>query len=101
MDCRASFDPGPRPLTGPLAHPTPSSGPIPARAPPSFSTTTRPTIAPRSRPGWAAHLWFQLRFTPTSSSWLNSVECWFSAVTKRRIRLGSLVSAPDLMKAAT
>jgi transposase len=46
-------------------------------------------------------LWFQLRFTPTSSSWLNSVECWFSAVTKRRIRLGSLVSAPDLMKAAT
>lgn len=47
----------------------------------------------------AAHPRFQLHFTPTSSSWLNLVECWFSALTKRRIRRGSFVSVPNLIEA--
>ena len=29
----------------------------------------------------AKHPWFHLHFTPTSSSWLNLVECWFRELT--------------------
>src|SRR5487761_1097746 len=43
-----------------------------------------------------AHPRFQLHFTPTSSSWLNLVECWFSALTTQRIRRGSFVSVAAL-----
>lgn len=42
---------------------------------------------------------FELHFTPTSSSWLNLVECWFSALTTKRLRRGSFVSVPDLVAA--
>ena len=42
---------------------------------------------------------FQLHFTPTSSSWLNLVECWFSALTTKRIRRGSFGSVPELVAA--
>ena len=34
-------------------------------------------------PRWVFH------FTPTSGSWLNAVETFFSALTRRRIRRGS------------
>jgi len=33
-----------------------------------------------------AHPRFQLHFTPTSSSWLNLVERWFSELTTKRLR---------------
>jgi transposase len=47
----------------------------------------------------AAHPRFQFHFTPTSCSWLNLVECWFGALTTKRIRRGSFRSVPDLVQA--
>jgi transposase len=44
-------------------------------------------------PRWTFH------FTPTSSSWLNAVETFFSALTRRRIRRGSFHSIVDLQAA--
>ena len=44
-------------------------------------------------PRWTFH------FTPTSSSWLNAVETFFSALTRRRIRRGSFRSVVDLQAA--
>jgi hypothetical protein len=35
-------------------------------------------------------------FTPTSASWLNAVEGFFSTITRRRIRRGVFKSVPDL-----
>jgi len=31
---------------------------------------------------------FHVHFTPTSASWLNLVECWFSLLTRKKIRRG-------------
>ncbi len=42
---------------------------------------------------------FHLHFTPTSSSWLNMVECWFSEITSKRIRRGSFKNVKELIKA--
>jgi transposase len=44
-------------------------------------------------PRWTFH------FTPTSGSWLNAVETFFSALTRRRIRRGSFQSVVDLQAA--
>ena len=44
-------------------------------------------------PRWTFH------FTPTSGSWLNAVETFFSALTRRRIRRGSFRSIVDLQAA--
>jgi transposase len=44
-------------------------------------------------PRWVFH------FTPTSGSWLNAVETFFSALTRRRIRRGSFRSIVDLQAA--
>jgi transposase len=44
-------------------------------------------------PRWTFH------FTPTSSSWLNAVETFFSALTRRRIRRGTFSSIVDLQAA--
>ena len=44
-------------------------------------------------PRWIFH------FTPTSGSWLNAVETFFSALTRRRIRRGSFPSLVDLQAA--
>jgi transposase len=44
-------------------------------------------------PRWAFH------FTPTSGSWLNAVETFFSALTRKRIRRGSFHSLVDLQAA--
>ena len=46
-------------------------------------------------PRWAFH------FTPTSASWINAVEGFFSAITRRRIRRGVLKSVADLQDAIT
>ena len=44
-------------------------------------------------PRWTFH------FTPTSGSWLNAVETFFSALTRRRIRRGAFSSIVDLQAA--
>lgn len=44
-------------------------------------------------PRWTFH------FTPTSGSWLNAVETFFSALTRRRIRRGVFRSVDDLKAA--
>jgi len=43
-----------------------------------------------NHPRWVFH------FTPTSASWLNAVESFFSAVTRRRIRRGVFRSVAEL-----
>jgi transposase len=51
---------------------------------------------------WLAHprrTRWQLHFTPTSSSWLNLVEGWFSLLTKRRLQRGVFSSIDDLVDA--
>jgi transposase len=47
----------------------------------------------------AKHPRFHLHFTPTSSSWLNLVERWFSELTNKAIRRGVFQSVPDLIDA--
>ena len=44
-------------------------------------------------PRWVFH------FTPTSASWLNAVEGFFSIITRRRIRRGTFKSVADLQEA--
>lgn len=39
---------------------------------------------------------FHLHFTPTSSSWINLIECWFSQITRKRIRRGSFPNVKAL-----
>ena len=51
---------------------------------------------------WLAHpkrARWHLHFTPTSSSWLNLVEGWFSLLTERRLRRGVFSSVDDLIEA--
>jgi transposase/DNA-binding CsgD family transcriptional regulator len=45
------------------------------------------------------HPRFQLHFIPTSSSWLNMVERWFSEITTKRIRRGSFKNVKELIMA--
>ena len=40
---------------------------------------------------------WHLHFTPTSSSWLNLVESWFSILTERRLRRGAFNSVDHLV----
>ena len=47
----------------------------------------------------AKHPRFHLHFTPTSSSWANMVEGFFSQLTNRAIRRGAFASVPDLIAA--
>lgn len=54
---------------------------------------------PNVRTWLGLHPRFHLHFTPTSSSWLNLVECWFNALTTQRIRRGSFVSVAALTAA--
>ena len=45
------------------------------------------------------HPRFHMHFTPTSSSWLNLIECWFRDITTKRIRRGSFPSVNNLINA--
>lgn len=45
------------------------------------------------------HPRFMAHFIPTSSSWLNMVERWFSCLSTKAIRRASFVSVPDLKRA--
>lgn len=44
----------------------------------------------------AEHPRFKLHFTPTSSSWLNLIECWFAELSRKRIRRGTFNSVAEL-----
>ena len=52
----------------------------------------------RSRPHTRHPRWV-FHFTPTSGSWLNAVETFFSALTRRRLRRGVFRSVADLQAA--
>jgi transposase len=54
---------------------------------------------PKAQAWLRRHPRFHLHFTPTSSSWLNLVECWFAQLTQKRIRRGSFHNLPALLKA--
>jgi transposase len=54
---------------------------------------------PKVRAWLARHPRWVFHFTPTSASWLNAVECFFSALTRRRIRRGVFCSIVDLQAA--
>ncbi len=47
----------------------------------------------------AARPRFKLHFTPTSASWLNLVESWFSKLTQQRLRRGVFCSVQELVAA--
>ena len=58
----------------------------------NLSTHKAPTVQ-----RWLAqHPRYQLHFTPTSSSWLNQVETWFSLLTRRQLRRGVHRSVTEL-----
>ena len=47
----------------------------------------------------ARHPRFVFHYTPTSGSWMNAVETFFSALTRRRLKRGSFHSVVDLQAA--
>jgi transposase len=61
----------------------------------NYQTHKHPTV----RAWLAKHPRFQLHFTPTSSSWVNMVEGFFSQLTTKAIRRGVFQSVPDLIAA--
>ena len=61
----------------------------------NYGTHKTPTV----RRWFARHPRFQVRFTPTSASWLNQVERWFSGLTTRQIRRGTHRSTLELENA--
>jgi transposase len=54
---------------------------------------------PKVRAWLARHPRWTFHFTPTSASWLNAVEGFFSVITRRRIRRGVFRSVVDLQAA--
>ena len=54
---------------------------------------------PKVRAWLARHPRWIFHFTPTSASWLNAVETFFSALTRRRLRRGNFASITDLQAA--
>ena len=54
---------------------------------------------PRVRAWLSRHPRWVFHFTPTSASWLNAVEGFFSALTRRRLRRGTFTGIVDLQAA--
>jgi len=54
---------------------------------------------PKVREWLADHPRWVFHFTPTSASWINAVENFFSTITRRRIRRGVFTSVADLQQA--
>ena len=54
---------------------------------------------PKVRAWLARHPRWMFHFTPTSASWINAVEGFFSALTRRRLRRGDFTSLVDLQAA--
>ncbi len=61
----------------------------------NYATHNHPNV----RAWLAKHPRFELHFTPTSSSWLNMVEIFFSKLTDKAIRRGIFHTVPDLIDA--
>jgi hypothetical protein len=61
--------------------------------------TVRPPTNPNTRAWLAQHPRVQLHLTPTSGSWLNMVEPFFSIITRQAIRRGNFTSVKDLIHA--
>jgi transposase len=61
----------------------------------NYGTHNHPDI----RAWLAKHPRITLHFTPTSGSWLNMVEIFFSIITRQAIRRGSFTSVTDLIAA--
>ncbi len=61
----------------------------------NYASHNHPTV----RSWLAQHPRFELHFTPTSSSWLNRVEIFFSQLTDKAIRRGIFHSVPALIDA--
>src|SRR6201995_3157664 len=61
----------------------------------NYATHKHPKVKAwlKRHPRWRFH------FTPTSGSWLNAVETFFSTLTRQRIRRGSFQSITDLQAA--
>jgi transposase len=61
----------------------------------NYATHKHPNVQ-----AWLAkHPRFHLHFTPTSSSWLNQIEIFFSMLTAKAIRRGVFASVPALIAA--
>jgi transposase len=61
----------------------------------NYATHKHPTVL-----AWLArHPRFVFHFTPTACSWLNAVETFFAALTKRQLRRGVFCSIVDLQAA--
>jgi transposase len=54
---------------------------------------------PKVRTWLARHPRWVFHFTPTSASWINAVEGFFSALTRRRLKRGDFTSVVDLQAA--
>ncbi len=54
---------------------------------------------PKVRAWLARHPRWTFHFTPTSASWINAVEGFFSALTRRRLKRGVFHSIVDLQAA--
>jgi transposase len=54
---------------------------------------------PKVQDWLAEHQRWVFHFTPTSASWINAVEGFFSVITRRRIRRGVFTSVADLQDA--
>src|SRR6266498_1834518 len=61
----------------------------------NYGTHAHPDV----RAWLARHPRITLHFTPTSGSWLNLVEVFFSVITRQAIRRGSFTSVKDLIAA--
>ncbi len=57
------------------------------------------TLSPNVRQWLARHPRWTFHFTPTSASWLNAVEGFFTKLTRRRLKWGVFRSVADLKTA--
>lgn len=61
----------------------------------NYGTHKHPTV----QKWFAKRPRYKLHFTPTSASWLNQVETWFSILTRQAVRRGSFNGVTPLRKA--
>ncbi len=76
-----------------------SVGPWPTKQSTRCSTTAPPTNIPKVLAWLARHPRSTFHFTPTSASWLNAVENFFSKMIRQRIRRGVFRSIAGLQAA--
>ena len=79
-----------------------SKGPVfayPTQRPQGSIADTLTHTHPKVKAWLAKHPRVHLHFTPTSASWMNLVEVFFSIITRQAIRRGSFASVGDLVAA--